>query len=89
MREFSVEEKLKSFLEKLQKKDKVFYEAVMKKMEGILTCAEVDHYKNLKSPLQEFKRVHVRSSFVLLFKYLPSENKVIFYKIDHHDRIYF
>ncbi len=88
MREFSVEEKLKKLLGKLQKRDKVFYEAVMKKMEEILTCADVDHYKNLKSPLQEFKRVHIRSSFVLLFKYLPSENKIVFYKIDHHDTIY-
>ena len=75
MRKFAIEEKLQRVLEKLAKRDKVFYEAVMKKIEEILTCTDVNHYKNLKHPLQEFKRVHVRGSFVLLFKYHVQENE--------------
>lgn len=88
MREFSIEEKLKKILSKIFKKDKVMYDAIMKKIEEILTCDDVEHYKNLKNPLQDFKRVHVKSSFVLIFKYIESENKIIFYKFKHHDNIY-
>ncbi len=88
MREFSIEEDLKKELSKLFKRDKAFYDAIMNKMEEILNCVDVSHYKNLRSPLQEFKRVHIKSSFVLTFKYLQTENKIIFYKLDHHDYIY-
>ncbi len=88
MREFSVEEGLRKDLQKISKRDKVMYEAVMKKIEEIISCPDVDHYKNLRRPLQEFKRVHIKGSFVLIFKYLASEDKVIFFELDHHDNIY-
>jgi YafQ family addiction module toxin component len=88
MREFSIEEDLRRNLSKISKKDKIFYNAIMKKIEEILTCEDVNHYKNLKKPLQDFKRVHVKSSFVLTFKYIESEDKVIFYRLKHHDDIY-
>ena len=88
MRNFFLEENLKKTIEKIAKKDKILYDALMKKMEEILSCSDVNHYKNLKRPLQEFKRVHVKSSFVLIFKYLQSEDKVVFYDLDHHDHIY-
>lgn len=88
MRNFSVEEKLRKILNKLAKKDKVMYEAFISKFKEILNCRDVNHYKNLRKPLQEFKRVHIRGSFVLIFKYVESKNKVIFYDFDHHDNIY-
>ena len=88
MRDFLVEEALRKDLQKLAKKDKVMHEAIMKKFDEILSCSDVNHYKNLRSPLQEFKRVHIRGSFVLIFKYLPSEDKLIFFELDHHDNIY-
>jgi len=88
MRDFLVEEDLRKALQKLVKKDKVMYEAVMKKLEEIISCSDVDHYKNLRKPLQEFKRVHIKGSFVLLFKYISSEDKIIFFNLDHHDNIY-
>jgi YafQ family addiction module toxin component len=88
MREFSIEKDLKRILNKIIKKDIVLYSAVMNKMDEILNCADVNHYKNLKSPLQNFKRVHVKGSFVLTFKYDLSEDKVLFYALDHHDKIY-
>jgi len=72
MREFSVEENLKRTLSKISKKDKAMYDAIMKKFEEILTCENVNHYKNLRKPLQDFKRVHIKSSFVLTFKYIAS-----------------
>jgi len=88
MREFSIEEGLKKTLKKLHKKDKDTYEAIMGKIDEIITCKDVNHYKNLRSPLQHLKRVHIKGSFVLTFKYIESEDKVIFYDFDHHDNIY-
>jgi mRNA-degrading endonuclease RelE of RelBE toxin-antitoxin system len=60
----------------------------MKKIEEILSNEDLDHYKNLRVPLQNFKRVHVRGPFVLTFKYIKSEDKIVFYDFDHHDYIY-
>lgn len=88
MRKFSIEEKLKAKLIKLSKKDKVTYEILMKKIDEILNCADVNHYKNLRKPIQHLKRVHIHGPFVMTFKYLESENKILFYDFDHHDNIY-
>ena len=88
MREFSIEENLKKTLKRLFKKDKVMHDALMNKIEEILNCRDVNHYKNLRKPLHDFKRVHIKSSFVLIFKFIESENRIIFYDLDHHDNIY-
>jgi len=88
MRKFSIEIGLKKTLIKLLKKDKVTYEILMKKIEEIIFTNDMAHYKNLKAPLQDFKRVHVRGPFVLTFKYIKSEDKILFYYFDHHDYIY-
>ncbi len=88
MREFSIEEGLRKQLDKLVKKDKAMYEAVMNKIEEILNISNINHYKNLRAPLQEFKRVHIKGSFVLLFKYDAASDKITFYDLDHHDNAY-
>ena len=88
MREFSIDENLQKIIIKLSKKDKETYKALMGKIDEILTCDSVDHYKNLRKPLQHLKRVHVKGPFVLTFNYLISEDKVMFYDFDHHDNIY-
>jgi YafQ family addiction module toxin component len=88
MREFLIEETLKKDLSKLFKRDKNTYSSIMNKIEEIVCCNDVNHYKNLKRPMNEYKRVHVNTSFVLVFKYLEKENKVVFIYFDHHDKIY-
>lgn len=88
MREFSIEENLKKILQKLFKKDKATYETLMKKIQEIANCPDVDHYKNLKRPLQHLKRVHIKGPFILTFRYIVPEDKIIFYDFDHHDYIY-
>ncbi|MBI5393564.1 addiction module toxin RelE [Candidatus Woesearchaeota archaeon] len=88
MRSHSPEEKLKKILEKLYKKDRKRYEIIMQKMQEILTCSDVNHYKNLRSPLQHLKRVHIDSHFVLVFRYDVQQDHVLFYDLDHHDSIY-
>jgi YafQ family addiction module toxin component len=88
MREFEIEANLRKILSKLHKKEKRRYDILMSKMNEILTCENVEHYKNLRKPLQQFKRVHVNSNFVLAFKYIKNQDLVIFYDFDHHDNIY-
>ncbi len=88
MRNYELSDHLKKVLAKLLKKDKVKYESIFKKVEEILTCEDVEHYKNLRKPLQEFKRVHIDTNFVLTFEYDKTTDEVIFYDFDHHDNIY-
>ena len=46
------------------------------------------HYKNLQHDLKEFKRVHIDSSFVLVFKVDEQAKIGLFEDLDHHDVIY-
>ena len=46
------------------------------------------HYKNLRKPLQNLKRVHVDKSFVLAFSVDEERKVVIIEDYDHHDNIY-
>ena len=88
MRKFEIEQKLQKNLTKLFHKDRKRYEILMKKMDEILACADVDHYKNLRRPMQHLKRVHIDSHFVLVFRYEPATDRVFFYDFDHHDKIF-
>jgi YafQ family addiction module toxin component len=81
-------EKLKKILQRLFKKDKVRYETVLKKMEEVINSEDPDHYKNLSYDLNEFKRVHVDSHFVLVFKFDKKNKLIRFEDLDHHDNIY-
>ena len=60
----------------------------MKKIEEIVSSDDINHYKNLKKPLNDFKRVHIDAHFVLVFIYDKNEDVVYFYDLDHHDNIY-
>ena len=88
MHRLKIEAHLETILAKLAKRDRVRYEILMKKVEEILSCEDPNHYKNLRVPLQYLKRVHVDSHFVLTFRYVPSEDLIILYDFDHHDKIF-
>ncbi|MFH0752770.1 MAG: addiction module toxin RelE [archaeon] len=78
--------KLKKILKKIYKKDKIRYEATLKKIDEIINAENPHHYKNLSNSMREFKRVHIDSHFVLIFKI---ENDAIkFENLQHHDYIY-
>ena len=87
MRKFFQSDELRKILAKLFKKDKASYDAVFGKMNEVINSVDINHYKNLKRPLQHLKRVHV-GHFVLLFKYNPSEDNVTFVMFSHHDEAY-
>ena len=78
---------LEKILKKLSRKDKALYEQVLKKIEEVITGGNVEHYKNLRHDLKDKQRVHI-GHFVLVFKFLELENKVVFMDFDHHDNIY-
>lgn len=85
--------KLSDDLEKTlnkRRKEKKFIEAVLNKMDEI--CSQdyetINHYKNLRNDLSDYKRVHIMKSFVLTFKVVKSENTVYFIKLVHHDDAY-
>lgn len=88
MRKYSSEEQFKKKMRILFKKDKKRYMILLKKMEEILSCDDVTHYKNLRAPLQHLKRVHIDSHFILVFRFDESTDSILFYDLDHHDNIY-
>ena len=87
MYRYKVKPKLKRILKKLFKKDREAYERVMDKIEEVITSSDVEHYKNLRYNLKEFKRVQIGSS-VLIFKFDKSNKIIDFENYDHHDKIY-
>jgi YafQ family addiction module toxin component len=72
---------------KLEKKDKQLYENLLNKMDEILNIVDVEHYKNLRNDLKDYKRVQV-GHFVLVFKFDKTNNIIFFVDFDHHDKIY-
>jgi YafQ family addiction module toxin component len=72
---------------KLSRKDKQLSIELKKKISQIISCDEIsiEHYKNLRNPLQEYKRVHVRN-YVILFR--VKDKTVYFERFEHHDDAY-
>ena len=78
---------LQKKLNKLSKKDRAIYEHVLKKIDEVINSGDIEHYKNLRHDMKEKKRVHI-GHFVLVFRFIKIENKIIFDDFDHHDNIY-
>ena len=64
---YEIHPDLDKILSKLSKKDKFQFEKILKKIDEVIHSNNIDHYKNLRKPLQKYKRVHI-GNFVLLFK---------------------
>jgi YafQ family addiction module toxin component len=77
-------------LEDLGKENPKLHDNVIKKITNIAETLSwsPNHYKNLRSPLQRYKRVHVNDSYVLIFMVNKSKKSVKFVDYDHHDNIY-
>lgn len=58
-----------SKLKKLKKKDIKSFQNVLDKIKEVARILETNpgHYKNLRKPLNKYKRVHVNKNFVLVF----------------------
>lgn len=84
---YNYSEVLIKILKKLFKKDKSTYERVLKKINDISNSGDIEHYKNLKYPLQHLKRVQIGEK-VLVFKFDKTNQLIFFEDFDHHDKIY-
>ncbi|MBU2522932.1 MAG: type II toxin-antitoxin system RelE/ParE family toxin [Nanoarchaeota archaeon] len=87
MYSYEIQPSLQKILNKLFKKDRALYEQVLKKIEEVMTSSDIGHYKNLRFDMKDKKRVHI-GHFVLVFKFIQQENKIVFIDFDHHDNIY-
>jgi YafQ family addiction module toxin component len=88
--QYDFSDELKEALEKLFKKDRTTYQALMKKITEITSreAHELEYYKNMRYELSDYKRAHIAKSFVLLFKVDKKNNFILFDRFDHHDNIY-
>ena len=77
---------LRKKLEKLGKKNPKQAEIIAKKSEEIIV--NPNRYKNLRAPLNNWKRVHIDKHFVLAFSVNEDSKTVILEDYDHHDNIY-
>jgi YafQ family addiction module toxin component len=71
---------------KLAKKNPKQLEIINNKINEIRENPQ--HYKNLKKPMQQLKRVHIDRNFVLLFSVDETSKVIIIEDYDHHDNIY-
>lgn len=71
---------------KIAKKNPAQLEMINKKIKDIRKNPL--RYKNLKSPLNHLKRVHIDKSFVLVFSIDESDRIITIEDFDHHDNIY-
>ena len=77
---------LEKVFDKLSRKNPKQLEIIFKKVGEIL---ENPHrYKNLRAPMNMWKRVHIDAHFVLTFSVDELNKKVILEDYDHHENIY-
>ena len=81
-----IKEELDSKFEKLAKKNKKQLEIILNKADEILENPR--RYKNLKAPMNHFRRVHIDKHFVLIFSVDEESKTVTLEDYDHHDNIY-
>ncbi len=81
---------LKEILKKLYSKDKKLFLELQKKMNQIISCDKetINHYKNLRYDLSNYKRTHIGKFFVLAFSVDIQNNIIVFDRLEHHDKAY-
>ncbi len=81
-----VGEKLKQKLDNLKVNDVKHSRAIRKKIEQILENPY--HFKPLRKPMQNMRRVHIMKSFVLIYTVYEDTKTVFLIDYNHHDKIY-
>lgn len=81
---------LEKKLRLLKRKQPVLFSILTKKIREVIAhdINTISTYKNLKAPLQEFKRIHLTNTHILLFVVDLEEQKIIFIDIKHRDNAY-
>ena len=81
-----VKPSLKKKLYKLARKNRKQAEIIAKKSQEIVQNPH--HYKNLRKPLQHWRRVHIDKHFVLTYSVDEKTKTVTLEDFDHHDNVY-
>jgi mRNA-degrading endonuclease RelE of RelBE toxin-antitoxin system len=86
--DFDITDHLQKKLDKIGKKDKVLAQIFYKKMKEIVSKDKnsINTYKNLRSPLNQFKRIHLTDNYILIFT--TQGSKIIFIDIKHWDNLF-
>ena len=87
MYQYKIQPSLQKIMLKLYKKDNQTRERIIQKIQEIIDSENIEHYKNLRKPLQHLKRVQIREK-VLVFNYDKKNKSISFEDFDHHDKIY-
>jgi len=82
---FEIKSELAEKLKKLQKRDRLLFLRIKKKIHEIIEHPA--HYKPLKYGMKSIRRVHF-DPFVLTFTVDEEEQHVEFLDFGHHDEIY-
>jgi len=87
---YDLSDKLRKRVDKLAKKDKVLALIFKKKLQEAVShdTKTIDSYKNLRSPQNEFKRIHLTDNFILLFRVDKEKKHIVFIDILHWDKAY-
>lgn len=72
--------------QKLKKRNKVAFTAIGRKLKRV--ADDPYRFKPLKTPLQGKWRVHIDSSFVLIYEINETKKTVVILDYAHHDEIY-
>lgn len=86
MHKLAIKEHLDKKFKKLRKKDVDMLKLIERKVQDILENPY--RFKPLRKPLQNKRRVHIGSSFVLIYEINDENQTVTLLDFDHHDNIY-
>lgn len=85
---YDLSDVLRKKLKKIAKKDRILAQNFYRKVQEVIKKDEgsINTYKNLKSPMNEFKRIHLTDNFILVFA--VQGNHIVFVDIKHRDVVY-
>ena len=86
--QYKLSDELEEILKKLKKKDRVTYDIIFKKIEEVVNSENIEHYKNMGYDMSDYKEVHIKKSFVLVFRFDKKIQLIEFVDFDHHDKIF-
>jgi len=85
MYQIKVKKEVERVLKKLAKKDKISSIYIFKKIKEIQESPY--HFKPLKKPLQNFRRIHI-GNYVLIYSIDEPTKTIIIERYKHHDEVY-
>ena len=87
---YNLSKSLRKRLRKVARKDKMLAIICWRKMQEVVAhdVDTIDTYKNLRSPQNHFKRIHLTNSYILLFRVYKESKHILFVDIRHWDKAY-